>query len=356
LTGPRLGPAPGAAAQAAPGRAPGAPAGPARGTLIISLDFELYWGVRDKRSLAGYRDNLLGVRTAIPRVLDLFREYGVHATWATVGLLCFETKEQLLRALPEVQPRYANPNLSPYPHIAHVGRGEKDDPFHYGHSLIEKILATPHQEIGTHTFSHYYCLERGQDVRAFAADLDAAVAAAKRFGVTLRSLVFPRHQFNDDYLEVCRDKGITAFRGHEKGWLYRARNEEQESAPRRVLRLVDAYVNLSGHNAYPLGGAARQDLYNLPSSRFLRPHARYVPLLEPLRLRRNLADMTYAAEGGLAYHLWWHPHNFGVNQDANLAFLRRTLDHFARLRDRAGMESLNMGEVACRLREAGGDG
>jgi 5-carboxymethyl-2-hydroxymuconic-semialdehyde dehydrogenase len=36
-----------------------------------------------------------------------------------------------------------------------------------------------HQEIATHTFCHYYCLEDGQTAAAFAADLAAAVAAAR---------------------------------------------------------------------------------------------------------------------------------------------------------------------------------
>src|SRR4051794_3707314 len=75
-----------------------------QGVFCVSLDFELYWGVRDKLSLVEYRDNLLGVRNAIPRMLALFQEYEIHATWATVGLLFFETKQQLLRALPEIRP------------------------------------------------------------------------------------------------------------------------------------------------------------------------------------------------------------------------------------------------------------
>src|SRR5262245_13071649 len=61
---------------------------PAFGALVISLDFELHWGVRDKRPVDGsYRENLLGAREAIPRMLDLFEEFGIAATWATVGFL-----------------------------------------------------------------------------------------------------------------------------------------------------------------------------------------------------------------------------------------------------------------------------
>src|SRR5262249_17030386 len=137
--------------------------------------FELYWGVRDVVPLAGYRDNLLGVRQAVPALLRLFDEFQIHVTWATVGFLFFDNKRELEQALPppELRPRYVNAALSPYEHLARIGADETEDPYHFGARLIEEIRGFPHQEIGTHTFSHYYCLEPGQDVAAFAADLQA---------------------------------------------------------------------------------------------------------------------------------------------------------------------------------------
>ena len=67
---------------------------PGFGALVISLDFELHWGVRDKRPVDGpYRENLLGAREAIPRMLDLFEEFGVAATWATVGFLFAKNRD-----------------------------------------------------------------------------------------------------------------------------------------------------------------------------------------------------------------------------------------------------------------------
>jgi peptidoglycan/xylan/chitin deacetylase (PgdA/CDA1 family) len=166
------------------------------GIFTISLDFELYWGVHDHRSLAAYARNLLGARYAIPRMLELFEHYGVHCTWATVGLLFFDRKAELMEHLPEPRPRYANPALSPYPRIGQIGPNERQDPYHCGLSLIEQIRDCPGQEIGTHTFSHYYCLEPGetedgQCEATFRADLLAARRAAERLGITPRSLVFP---------------------------------------------------------------------------------------------------------------------------------------------------------------------
>src|SRR6266403_5611940 len=84
------------------------------GAIVISLDFELYWGVRHLPSLKGYVRNLVGARVAIPAILELFKEYGIHATWATVGFLFFERTSQLLRIAPTHRPLYKNTKLDPY--------------------------------------------------------------------------------------------------------------------------------------------------------------------------------------------------------------------------------------------------
>ena len=56
------------------------------GTLIVSLDFELFWGMLDCSTLEAYQDHVLGGRKAIPQLLQIFEKYGIHATWATVGI------------------------------------------------------------------------------------------------------------------------------------------------------------------------------------------------------------------------------------------------------------------------------
>ena len=74
-----------------------------RGGLVISLDFELNWGVHDVFKHGQYNKNLYGVREALPKILELFEQYGIHATWATVGLLFAETKAEMahyLRGIP----------------------------------------------------------------------------------------------------------------------------------------------------------------------------------------------------------------------------------------------------------------
>lgn len=323
------------------------------GILTISLDFELFWGTRDHRSLATYGPRVEGGRTAIPRILDLFAEFGVHATWATVGFVLFEGPDELSPSVPKVLPDYADARLSPYPEISSIGTAQRPRDYFFGPELIERIRRTPFQELGSHTFSHYYCLEPGQSAEAFAADLEAMRATARtKLDVEMRSLVFPRNQANHSYLGLCREAGIHAYRGNPRSWVYDPKKQSDETLVRRGLRLVDSYVNLTGHHGHALRDLPVSPLVDVPASRFLRPYASSLRALEPLRLRRIERDLSHAAERGLLYHLWWHPENFGKHTRENLAFLRKVLEHYRRLAERDQLQSLAMGEVADLVRSA----
>ena len=321
------------------------------GAFVVSLDFELHWGVRDLLGVEEYRETLLGVRAAVPAMLDLFRAYEVHATWAVVGLLLCDGRRELLDALPARRPVYRERRLSPYGALGDLGASEADDPFHFAPSLVRRIADTPGQEIGTHTFSHYYCLEDGQTPGDFRADLEAAVAVmCAKLGRMPRSIVFPRNQVAPAHLAVCGDLGLVAYRGNPAGWAYRARRRQDESGPRRAVRLADAYLPLGGSNAWRPAPTATLPV-DVPASRYLCPFAPLLRVLDGLRLRRIVADLTHAARRGLTYHLWWHPHDFGRHLAENLRILEHVLRHVASLRLRYGMESLGMAEAAARVLE-----
>ena len=322
----------------APGQRPGA--------LVLSLDFELAWGVFDTLGQDGpYRRNLLGAREAIPRILDLFDAFEVSATWAIVGFLFAESREELEAYSPELRPSYRNPRLNPY-RIA-IGDGERDDPLHFAPSLVRTIAAAHRQEIGSHTFSHYYCLEAGQDVHAFEADLQAAVAIARARGVDLRSLVLPRHQFRADYLPAVDRTGFRTHRTNEANRWNRPNVTGGDTASTRSVRLLDSYLPVSGPNDVPWSSTVpdRHGLVDVRESRFLRPANARLRALEPLRVQRLIGAMRHAARTGRIFHLWWHPHNFGAHPEANLANLRTLLEAFARLRDDEGMTSMSMADV-----------
>ena len=323
-------------------------ADPRPGALVISLDFELHWGLRDHiRPGDNYEKNLHGARDAVPRLLELFDQLEISATWATVGFLFAASEEERRAFWPEVRPAYRDPNLSPYNEP--VGRGEVDDPLHFAWSLIEKIGETPRQEVASHTFSHYLCLEPGQDEVAFRADLAAAQRIAAWRGISLGSLVLPRNQWNRAYATAVRDSGFRCYRPPQQGRAP-AGGATSSAALARAFRLADTYINIDGTAATPWDDLAPHDgLCGVPASRFLRPVPSGRQSLEPMRRRRISHGLANAARAGSVFHLWWHPHNFGGDLESNLRFLRSILGDFAKLRDTQGMESLTMSDVADRV-------
>jgi peptidoglycan/xylan/chitin deacetylase (PgdA/CDA1 family) len=318
-----------------------------KGFFIVSLDFELMWGMRDKKTIASYGENVQGVHRAIPAMLDLFKRFNISITFSTVGFLFMRNKQDLLNHIPKVLPEYQDENLSPYgDYLNQIGSDNSNDPYHFGNELVDMIRKHPQHEIGTHTFSHYYCLEPGQTLEAFRADLEMAIQVGKENGVNIQSLVFPRNQFNRDYLEVCEKLGIICYRGNETSWIYEAKNGKDDRLWRRLFRLLDAYIPISGHNIHDPIECAKQKPINIPSSRFLRPYSSKLRWLDKLRLWRINHSMTAAAKQGKIYHLWWHPHNFGKNLEENLSFLTAILEHQKHLQKKYGFISINMSKFA----------
>lgn len=317
------------------------------GTLIVSLDFELYWGMTDRVSLDDYREHLLGARTAIPRLLELFEKHGVHATWATVGFLFADSRDEAMALAPSYEkwPTYDNRSLWNYALLDTVGENEEQAPCHFAPSLIQLIANTPYQEIGTHTYSHYYCREAGQTPAQFCADMQAAQRMAKAHGFEVLSVVLPRNQCEEEYTAVMRDLGFAAYRDEENDWIH----EKVKFRPlMRLLRLVDIYLPLTGQGGYI--PKVEQGIVNLVGSRMYKPIMKPLRILEGLKIRRIKKQMLHAAKHGLTFHLWWHPHNIGVMTDEHLSQLEEIFAYYDYLKDTYGMRSMNMCEVADRLK------
>ena len=153
--------------------------------------------------------------------------------------------------------------------------------------------------------------------------------------------MFPRNQFAVEHLTICAKHGIAHYRGHPSPWAYRAAKGAEQTSMRRACRLLDAYSGVLGSQAFE---AILGQPINIPASRFLRPSAGRLAAFHPLHITTIKRGMTAAARNGKGYHLWWHPHNFGINLEANLDGLSQIIRHFGTLRDSFGMKSLAMGE------------
>ena len=317
------------------------------GALVISLDFELYWGVRDFVALdRRERERLLAARAAIPRILDLFEEFSIHATWATVGILFARTREEFEEFRPKSVPKYRNTAFDPY--REKLGRDESEDPFHFAPSLIAEIASRPGQEIASHSFSHYYCLEEGSTIEDFEADLASAVHLARDTGYELRSYVFARNQVNLACVPSLRRAGIESYRGVEEVEAKRPTSfRQQRRLKNRLSRLLDGYWDLDGSQT--VKWPEPSSTVCLPASRYFRPFNKTFRKFDGLLRERIRKAMLHAAEHREIFHLWWHPEDFAESLDANIRNLREVLRIFSNYHARYGMASMSMSELSMSL-------
>ncbi len=315
------------------------------GCLVISLDFELFWGVTDSRTIEKYGPDILNGRKTITRLLKLFDKYSIHATWGTVGMLFGKDKEELEGFFPEVKPAYENQRLSAYEHFKTIGENEEADLLHYAPSVIREISEYNHQEIGSHTFSHYYCREKGQTYESFEADTASAKRIAKElFGIDIKSFIFPRNLYNSEYLKILKENGIFAVRGNQNNFAY-----DKSTTISRLVRLIDTYIPVCGFKSYFREECCQDGIINLKSSIFLRKKNKTLSFLEPLKMYNIKKLMKIAAKKGKIIHIWWHPHNMGENPDSFLGQVEELLKCYKELNEKYGFQSKNMNEMAVEI-------
>jgi peptidoglycan/xylan/chitin deacetylase (PgdA/CDA1 family) len=310
------------------------------GVLVISLDFELVWGLFDHIGITDKVTYFNNTIEAIPQILSAFDKNKIHATWTTVGMLFNENWDEWHFNIPEVIPTYDRKELDAYEY------GKKHqklglDQFFFAPHLIKNIQSVKGQEIGTHTYSHYYCLEKGQTKVQFEADINQAIKVAQKLNVELKSLVFPRNQFNEEYLEICAQKGIETVRSNPDFWYWDT--TQKETLAVKLVRTSDAYLPL-GTKSYLAESLVTGKVLCQPASRFLRPQ-HSINLLNSSRLNRIKNEMIQAAKNGEVYHLWWHPHNFGVDVVNSIKTLQAIVKTFKFCSETYGMKTMTMKEL-----------
>lgn len=317
------------------------------GQFVISLDFEKFWGVFDSKPNGDYFDNLNNVNVIVDRLLSLSDKYGVKLTFATVGFLFNKDKNSFNKNIPEIIPSYKNKIHDPYPLIDNIGENEDQDKIHYAFDTLLKIKQNGNHEIATHTYCHFYCLEEGQTLEQFEADLKMAKKVAKDIDIDIKSIVFPRNQVRADYLNICEKYGIVAYRGIENHAIYQPKPKIDSKNPlHRALRLSDAYINITGTHTYNINNLKTNGIIDLPSSSFLRPYNKKLGILEPLKVLRVKKGMSQAAKKGELFHMWFHPHNFGRNIEENFKNLKSIYEMYSKLNSQYNFESTTMSQLA----------
>lgn len=279
--------------------------------VVISLDFELRWGVADKLpdSPEPYCRNLEGEPEAVYGMLDYFAREGIGATWATVGALACSGWDEYFDRAP-APPAYEDPRegfkLS-WRKLDPQGR------LHFAPDAVAAIAKASGQELGSHTFSHICFREAGCGPADVLADSQAVAAAfGEKYGAAPTSFVFPRNQVSQT--EALRQAGIERWRTNPRVACWNATRREEQSRLVRGMRLIDSLAPIGSRRA--------------PSREMRASYLVRFPLNErmwKLHLRRIGRD-AHRLGGGETLHLWWHPHNLGANVEGNLRRLAQLVD------------------------------
>lgn len=317
------------------------------GYFLISLDFELVWGLAgwNLQKIELYKRNLLLAKDALCEIVRLLEKHDMKCTIGYVGAMNHTSLQELQITNNTLVPSYTNLLYASFTSLLpHVGK-ELDVSLFLAHQEVRMLQMKANVELASHTYSHYYCLEEGQTIEDFEDDMRMAKENAMKQGLNLVSIIFPRNQVNDDYLNICRKYGFTHFRGMLNNFLYKPSRTSFRYSPMGALRFFDTYLNISGNNTYTIEDTKGKELIDVPGSRFLRPYSRQLSFFEGLKIRRIKKSMTDAAKNGRIYHLWWHPHNFGANMQENLFLLEEICCHFDYLKKKYGLKSSFISDI-----------
>ena len=317
-----------------------------RGIFTVSLDFELVWGSRDLYQ-ADLRPLLQAAQVTRAQVfgplLGMLQDFGIVATWATVGNLFLERNARVDGRL---YPGLTAPNHAWHPDwYAGIPEGtEATHPEYYGRSLV-LALRDAGQEVGSHSFSHPVFGDPGCSRETADSELARCVREAAELGISLRSFVFPRNVAG--HVDLLKKHGFRCWRGLEPVWY---RNARVPGPVSRIAHLAD--VATIGHPPTVLPYQDAHGLWVIPASTSFLPYEgirRAIPMYN--RVKRATRCTEHAAKHRRISHFWLHPINLAAEPKVLLDGMRKVLGHAARLRDAGKLDILPMGEIAAQAAE-----
>lgn len=308
------------------------PSEPDRPAFVVSIDTEMAWGLTHRQDQHYRYDR---ERADIERLLRLFDEHAIPATWAIVGHLMLDHCEPVDGVK---HPEIVRPDFSWF-------KGDwfdddpctdsERDPMWYAPDVVELIRAadTDH-EIASHGFSHIVAGDPGCSRETFDSELAQAVAVAADQGLTIRSLIHPRNQIG--HTDLLADHGIVAYRG---------RRPAATTPSSRLQRLVEQTIDRTiGSERTAVRPIQEGPLWNMPSTTMFDVDAR--PRTWRLWIRQVERRLAQAVARRSLFHVWFHPHNLRDHPEASFAALDRLCAAAARHRNAGRLDTVTMGGLA----------
>jgi hypothetical protein len=282
------------------------------GTLIISIDLELAWGVWDKVTSDDLRMVEMGERPICAALIELFDRYELPATWAIVAALLDEESS-----------------------ISRPGGRS----CWYAPEIIEWLVrAKAAHEIASHGGRHVYFSSIGTSEAQ--RDLEFARDVHRAHALPFKSLVFPRNGVG--HLDALASVGLRTFRGPDVGWPSVGRR--LGSTAGRMANLAEKILPVPPR---PVTAKSCDGLMDIPGSMLLLGRNGMRRFVLPWVTRAKLAaGLSRARRTGGIFHLWFHPSNFYYRREEQFATLAWFLDHAADEASRGRLDIRTMGSYA----------
>ena len=190
-----------------------------KGVVVLSADFELAWAYRYSKSKSNEAIQIgLQEREQVSLLLNLFEQYNIPVTWATVGHLFLNHCEKDAGGI--AHPKMPRPDYFEnknwkfndgdwYQHDP--CSNNKSDPAWYAPNLIRKIIYSwVKHEIGCHTFSHIDFTYNNCTPELASAEIRKCIYLSEEMGVRVKSMVFPGGTAGN--YEVLKENGVICYR------------------------------------------------------------------------------------------------------------------------------------------------
>lgn len=166
----------------------------AKGGLVISADFEMAWAFRYSKRNKNFLGTAARERKHVPLLVQLFEEYDIPITWATVGHLflesCKKEDHEWMARIPHFDDHWRYIEGDWFDHDPCTDY--KKDSAWYAPDLIEQVLKSRvKHEMGCHSFSHIDCSYKNCPPKVLDDEITACKMAASRWGIEFKSFVFP---------------------------------------------------------------------------------------------------------------------------------------------------------------------
>ncbi len=308
-----------------------------QGYFIFSLDTELATGRfdLDEDRLKMFSPDGSVERKAIFQLIDLFEEYNIVGTWATVGHLFYDKCEYC-----DTCPiKDWNGKYSSFEEVYGTS-----NPLWYGADIIEALLTRgTKQEIAFHGYSHKIFDESLMSPQEAKIEAQEWLRVGKRKGIIPHSVTFPRNRTG--YLDILKEAGMICYRGEpERSW------PSKNKYFGKYVKTIDQLLGISKTPIFDLTCHENHGLVVLRPSQFLFDINRRVELfldsinLQNMRIRGILKGIKRAAKEKKMIHIWAHPCEFRTEKD--FSKLRKIFITVSEEVKQGRMQSIGMGDMA----------